>query len=69
MANTVITKSMTTSGDIGATYDTVLKKLTTLGFSESSTVWPSEMELKRGNRGMFARNFQDVKTTLKISLK
>jgi len=30
MANTVITKSMTASGDIGATYDTVLKKLTSL---------------------------------------
>jgi len=32
MANTVITKSMT-SGDIGATYDTVLKKLTSMEFS------------------------------------
>ena len=69
MANTVITKSMTASGDIGATYDTVLKKLTSLGYSESSTTWPSNMELKRGKRGMLARNFQDIKTTLKVSLK
>jgi KaiC/GvpD/RAD55 family RecA-like ATPase len=69
MANTVITKSMITSGDIGATYDTVLKKLTSLGFSESSTTWPSDMELKRGKRGMLARNFHDIKTTLKVSLK
>ena len=69
MANTVITKSMTIGGDIGATYDMILKKLADIGFSESSTVWPSDMELKRGKRGMLARNFQDIKTTLKVSLK
>jgi len=60
---------MTVSGDIGATYDTVLKKLTAIGFSESSTTWPSDIELKRGKRGLLAKNFQDIKTTLKISLK
>jgi KaiC/GvpD/RAD55 family RecA-like ATPase len=69
MANTVITKSMTTSGDIGATFDTALKKLTSLGYSESSATWPSIMELKRGKRGMFATSFKDIKTTLKVSLK
>jgi KaiC/GvpD/RAD55 family RecA-like ATPase len=69
MANTVITKSMTASGDIGATYDLILKKLTSVGFSESSTVWPSDIELKRGKRGLLAKNLQDVKTTLKVSLK
>lgn len=69
MANTVITKSMTVSGDIGATFDLVLKKLSSIGFAESSTVWPSDIELKRGKRGLLAKNIQEVKTTLRISLK
>mgnify|MGYP001614720957 CR=1 FL=1 len=43
MANTVKTRSMTVGGDIGATFDTVLKKMTSIGFAESSTVWPSTM--------------------------
>ncbi|MGQ0376376.1 MAG: RAD55 family ATPase [Nitrososphaerota archaeon] len=69
MANTIITKSMTVNGDIGATFDTVLKKLSAIGFTESSTTWPSDMEVKRGKRGLLAKNLHDVKTMLKVSLK
>lgn len=69
MGNTTITKSTVVRGDIGTIYDVVLKRLTGSGFSESSTTWPSYIELKRGRKGLLAKNLQDIKTVLKISLK
>ena len=68
MAKTVITKSTPARGDIGAVYDLVLKKLHDLGYEESSTVWPTEIEVKRGKGGMFAKSLADAKTVVKATL-
>ena len=69
MGKTSFTNSMTMSGDIGATYDLISKKISELGFSESESTWPSDIVFKRGKRGMLARSFEDIKTELRISLK
>lgn len=64
----VISKSMTVKGDIGAIHEMLIKKVTELGFTESSTIWPTDIEFKRGKKGLFARNLKEVKTVLKVSL-
>jgi len=69
MGKASFTNSMTMAGDIGATYDLILKKISEMGFTESSATWPSEIVFKRGKKGMFARSTEDIKTELKISLK
>jgi len=69
MGKATFTTSMTMSGDIGATYDLILRKISEIGFSESSSTWPSEIVFKRGKKTMLARKLEDIKTELKISLK
>jgi len=68
LAKTVITKSTPVKGDIGAVYDLLLSKLHKLGYEESSTVWPTEIEVKKGKGGMFAKSLKDAKTVLKATL-
>jgi len=60
---------MTTKGDIGAIFDELMKRLTELNYNEESSTWPTEMEFKRGKKGMFAKNLLEVKTVLKVSLR
>jgi len=69
MGKSSFTNSMTMSGDIGATYDLILRKISEIGFTESSSTWPSDIVFKRGKKGMLARSIGDIKTELKISLK
>lgn len=69
MGKASFTNSITMNGDIGATYDLILKKISEIGFTESSATWPSEIVFKRGKKGMLARSIEDIKTELKISLK
>ena len=68
MGKTVITKNATAQGDIGAVFDVLKKNVEAVGFEEISTIWPTELEFKRGKGGMFATKIKDVKTVLKISL-
>lgn len=60
---------MQSSGDIGAAYETVLRELKAQGFTEEKLAWPNTMTLKRGKRGMLAKNMREVKTTLNVSFK
>lgn len=69
MAKTTLSKSFTVKGDIGATFFTIKRKLEELNFTETSTVWPSTLEFRRGKGGLFAKDLKDVKTDLKASLK
>lgn len=69
MAKTTLSRSFTVKGDIGATFFTIKRKLEELNFTETSTVWPSALEFRRGKGGMFAKDLKDVKTDLKASLK
>ena len=68
MGKTAITKSFTIKGDIGATYDYIKKIISDLGFTENSSIWPSEIEFKRGKSSFLAKNMKDIKTTLKVFL-
>ena len=65
----IISKSISVEGNIESLYDSVLNKITALNYVESSSVWPSEIEFKRGKGGLFAKSLLDVKTTLKVSLE
>lgn len=64
-----ISKSISVKGNIESLYDSVLNKITALDYVESSSVWPSEIEFKRGKGGLFAKSLLEVKTTLKVSLE
>ncbi|GFN39047.1 MAG: hypothetical protein YK1309IOTA_50004 [Marine Group I thaumarchaeote] len=64
-----ISKSISIVGNIESVYDSVLKKITALDYVESSSVWPSKIEFKRGKGGLFAKSLLEVKTTLKVSLE
>jgi len=48
LPKTILSKTMTTKGDIGAIFDELMKRLTELNYNEESSTWPTEMEFKYG---------------------
>jgi len=66
---TRILKQIDSNGDIGAIYETILRTLEKSGFAKEKGEWPKDMTLKRGSRGMLAKNMMDAKTTLNLSFK
>lgn len=64
-----IRKSMTVKGDIGPLFDALKRSLAEVKFSETSSKWPSYIEMARGKGGMFSKKMQEIKTVLKVSLK
>jgi len=66
---TRILKQIDSNGDIGAIYETILRTLEGNGFVKEKGEWPKDMTLKRGNRGMLAKNMMEAKTTVNLSFK
>ncbi len=66
---TRILKQVDSNGDIGAIYETILRELERNGYTKEKGDWPKDMTLKRGNRGMLAKNMLEAKTTLNLSFK
>jgi len=66
---TRILKQIDSNGDIGAIYETILRELERNGYAKEKGEWPKDMTLKRGNRGMLAKNMLEAKTTLNLSFK
>lgn len=66
---TRILKQIDSNGDIGAIYETILRELERNGYAKEKGEWPKDMTLKRGNRGMLAKNMMEAKTTLNLSFK
>jgi KaiC/GvpD/RAD55 family RecA-like ATPase len=60
---------MTVKGDIGPLFDALKRSLIEIKFTETSSKWPSYIEMSRGKGGLFAKNIQEIKTVLKVSLK
>jgi len=69
LAKSKITKSLAVKGDIGAIYDSIKQTLEKMNFKENASIWPSEIEFKRGKSGFLARNLKEVRTVLTVSLK
>ena len=69
MAKWKVSKSFTAEGTLEVIYSKLAKKLSDLNFVQSSSVWPSRFEFKRGKAGILAKNLKEVRTVLIVSLK
>ncbi len=60
---------MAVGGNIGIIFNALKRSLAEEGFTESSSAWPTDMELRRGSGGLLVTSIKDCQTVLKVSLQ